>query len=126
MVMMADVMMVVMAHPDPHAMMMVMVVMMAELHRDLGRLHIARLGFAPRIVGFERRHRVRYWIQEFSIARRRILRAPLRPRRSIGAAYSGQGRRSSQQSSNLFVHCSSPKGRHAHAARPTDNRFGEF
>jgi hypothetical protein len=61
-VVMADVMMVVMAHPDPHTMMMVMVVMMAELHRDLGRLHIARLGFAPRIVGFERRYRVRHRI----------------------------------------------------------------
>ena len=61
-VMMADVMMVVMAHPDPHAMMMVMVVMMAELHRNLGRLHIARLGFAPRIVGFKRRHRVRHGV----------------------------------------------------------------
>ena len=61
-VMMADVMMVVMTHPDPHTMMMVMVVMMAELHRDLGRLHIARLGVAPRIVGFERRHRVRHRI----------------------------------------------------------------
>jgi hypothetical protein len=59
-VMMADVMMVVMAHPDPHAMMMVMVVMMAELHRDLGRLHIARLGFAPRIIGFEGRYCVRH------------------------------------------------------------------
>jgi hypothetical protein len=61
-VMMADVMMVVMAHPDPHAMMMVMVVMMAELHRDLGRLHIARLGFAPRIIGFEGRHCVRHGV----------------------------------------------------------------
>ena len=55
----ADVMVVVMAHPDPHAMMM-MVVMMAELHRDLGRLHIARLGFAPRIIGFEGRRCVRH------------------------------------------------------------------
>jgi len=55
-VVMADVMMVVvMAHPDPYAM---MVVMMAHLHRKLGRLHIARLGFAPRIIGFEGRHRV--------------------------------------------------------------------
>ena len=61
-VMMADVMMVVMAHPDPHTMMMVMVVMMAELHRDLGRLHITRLGFAPCIVGFKRRHRVRHGV----------------------------------------------------------------
>ena len=125
-VVMADVMMVVMAHPDPHTMMMVMVVMMAELHRDLGRLHIARLGFAPRIVGFESRHRVRHRIQELPIARRRILRVSLRLRRSIGAAYGGQSGRSSQQSSNLFVHSSSPKGRHAHAACPTDNRFGEF
>lgn len=61
-VMMADVMMVVMTHPDPHTMMMVMVVMMAELHRDLGRLHIARLGFAPRIIGFESRYCVRHGV----------------------------------------------------------------
>ena len=50
----ADVMVVVMAHPDPYAMMM----MMAHLHRKLGRLHIARLGFTPRIIGFKGRHGV--------------------------------------------------------------------
>jgi hypothetical protein len=51
----ADVMVVVMAHPDPYAMMMMM---MAHLHRKLGRLHIARLGFTPRIIGFKGRHGV--------------------------------------------------------------------
>jgi len=55
----ADVMMVVMAHPDPHTMMMV-VVMMAELHRNLGRLHVARFRVAPCILGLQRRHRVRH------------------------------------------------------------------
>lgn len=124
---MVVVMMVTMGRDDADArrrmMMMVMVVMMAELDRDLGRLHIARLGFAPRIVSFERRHRVRHRIQEFPIPRRRILQAPLRLRRSIGAAYSGQGGRSSQQSSNLFVHCSSPKGRPRTCCAPNRQSF---
>src|ERR1700722_15401234 len=110
-------MMVVMAHPNPHAMMMMMV-MMAQLDGDLSRLHIPRLGFTPRIVGFECRHRVRHRIQEFPIGRRRILRAPLRLHRRIGAAYGGQGGRSSQQTSNLFVHCSSPKGRRRTCCAP--------
>ena len=44
----ADVMMVVMAHTDPHT---VMMVMMAQLDRDLGRLHIARFCVTPYIVG---------------------------------------------------------------------------
>ena len=61
------VVMVTMGRDDddvrPGVMMMMMVVMVTELHRDLGRLHIARLGFAPCIVGFERRHRIRHRIQ---------------------------------------------------------------
>lgn len=56
---MVVVMMVTMGRDDDDVrpgVMMMMVVMVTELHRDLGRLHVARFRVTPRIVGLQRRH----------------------------------------------------------------------
>ena len=57
------VMMVTMGRDDNDArrgMMMVVMMVMTELHRDLGRLHVARFRVAPRIFGLQSCHRVRH------------------------------------------------------------------
>ena len=41
-------------------MMVVMMVVMTELHRDLGHFHVAGFRIAPCILGLQRRHCVRH------------------------------------------------------------------